>query len=89
MIIKIENRDINLSDIKQLYPAAIVKTGYKDETTQVSLEWLETEAKNRVDVVGFKIFVELKDKDRFSFFYKTKDELLDSIDKISKQINGV
>ena len=49
MIIKIENKDINLSNIKQLYPAAIVKTGYEDETTQVSLEWLEIEAKGKVE----------------------------------------
>jgi len=87
MIIKIENRDITLSNIKQLYPAAIVKTGYEDETTQVSLEWLEIEAKDKVEVVGFKIFVELKDKDKFSFFYNTKEELFESIAKISNQIN--
>jgi hypothetical protein len=88
MIIKIENKDINLSNIKQLYPAAIVKTGYEDETTQVSLEWLEIEAKGKVEVVGFQIFVELKDSEKFSFFYDTKKQLFDSISKISKQIDN-
>jgi hypothetical protein len=88
MIIKIENKDINLSNIKQLYPAAIVKTGYEDETTQVSLEWLEIEAKGKVEVVGFQIFVELKDSEKFSFFYDTKEQLFDSISKISKQIDN-
>ncbi len=87
MIIKIENRDITLSSIKQLYPAGIVKTGYEDETTQVSLEWLEIEAKGKVEVVGYKIFVELKDSEKFSFLYDTKEQLFDSIAKISKQIN--
>lgn len=87
MIIKIENRDINLSNIKQLYPAGIVKTGYEDETTQVSLEWLEIEAKGKVEVVGFKIFVELKNSEKFSFFYDTKEQLFNSIANISKQIN--
>jgi len=70
-----------------LYPAGIVKTGYEDETTQVSLEWLEIEAKGKVEVVGYKIFVELKDSEKFSFLYDTKEQLFDSIAKISKQIN--
>ncbi len=84
---KIENREINLNDIKQLYPAGIIKTGYEDETTQVSLEWLEVEAKGKVEIVGYKIFVELKNSEKFEFFYSTKDLLLEAIEKIAKEIN--
>jgi len=32
----IEDNEFNLKDIKQLYPAVLVKTGYKDETTEMS-----------------------------------------------------
>jgi len=87
MKIKIEDKEIELSDIKQLYPAGIVKTGYEDETTQVSLEWLEVEAKGKVEIVGYKIFLELKNGDKFEFKYATKELLLKSIDKIAKEIN--
>jgi hypothetical protein len=36
--ITIEDRAVELGQIKQLYLAAIIKTGFKEETTQVSLE---------------------------------------------------
>ena len=87
MKIKIEDIEIELNDVKQLYPAGIVKTGYEDETTQVSLEWLEIEAKGKVEIVGYKIFVELKSSEKFEFFYSTKDLLLEALDKIAKEIN--
>jgi len=87
MKIKIEDKEIELSDIKQLYPAGIVKTGYEDETTQVSLEWLEVEAQGKVEIVGYKIFVELKNGNKFEFNYATKELLLKSIKKIAGEID--
>ena len=89
MKIKIENREIELNNVKQLYPAGIVKTGHEDETTQVSLEWLEVEAKGKVEIVGYKIFVELKNSEKFDFFYSTKELLLEAIERVAKEINGV
>ena len=88
MSIITENQEVELSNIKQLYPAAIVKTGYQDETTQVSLEWLETESKGQVELVEFAIFLELKDTSKYSFSYSTREELFEGIGKIQQQINS-
>ena len=86
MILKIEDREFDTKDIKQLYPAGIVKTGYKDEITEVSLEWLEVEAKDKVEIVGYAIFIHLNNKEKISFIYKTKELLDKSIGDLSKQL---
>ncbi|HHB93791.1 MAG TPA: phosphomannomutase [Campylobacterales bacterium] len=84
----IENKEFNLKDIKQLYPAVLVKTGYKDETTEMSLEWIDTEAKGRVEIAGYGLFVSIDKEDKYSFIYKTREELNRTILFISKQINS-
>lgn len=89
MPIIIENQSVELGDIKQLYPAAIVKTGYQDETTQVSLEWLDVESKGKVELVEFAIFLELKDGTKSSFSYPSREELFEKITAISNQINAI
>ncbi len=86
MILKIEDREFDTKNIKQLYPAGIVKTGYKDETTEVSLEWVEVEAKDKVEVIGYAIFLHLKSNEKISFIYKTKELLDKAIAKLSKQL---
>jgi hypothetical protein len=85
--IVIENREFNLKDIKQLYPAVIIKTGYKDETTQMSLEWLDSESKGRVEIVNYAIFISM-DNQKHSFFYSSREELDYAIWELSKQINS-
>ncbi len=75
MIIRIKNKEFDTVDITQLYPAAVIKTGYEDETTQVSLEWLDVEAKGKVDVVGFGIFIHLGEEEKYSFIFDTKEEM--------------
>jgi hypothetical protein len=82
----IKNKEFNLKDIKKLYPAVIVKTGYKDETTQMSLEWLDTESKGRVEVVGYGIFIDIEGE-KHSFIYNSREELDYAIGLLSKQIN--
>jgi len=84
----IENKEFNLKDIKQLYPAVLVKTGYKDETTQMSLEWIDTEAKGRVEIAGYGLFISIDDNEKHSFIYKTRAELDEVIGSISQQINS-
>jgi len=84
----IEDKSVELNDIKQLYPAAIIKTGYQDETTQVSLEWLDNESKGKVELVEFAIFLELKDGSKYSFSYPSKENLFEKITAISNQINA-
>lgn len=75
MIITIEDKQFDTKDITQLYPAAVIKTGHEDETTQVSLEWIAVEAKGKVEIVGYGIFVNLGEEEKHSFMYDTKEEM--------------
>ena len=81
----IEDKTFNLKEIKQLYPAVIIKTGYEDETTEMSLEWMEIEAKGRVEMVGYGLFVILKNKEKYTFEYKDKESLDFEISKVAEQ----
>ncbi len=82
----IEDKEFNLKDIKQLYPAVLVKTGYKDETTEMSLEWLDLEAKGRVEVAGYGLFILISKDEKYSFIYKSRDELDSAISLVAKQL---
>ena len=86
MIIRIKDKEFDTANITQLYPAAVVKTGHEDETTQVSLEWLDVEAKGKVDVVGFGIFIHLGEEEKYSFIFDTKEEMDQEIGAIASQI---
>jgi hypothetical protein len=86
MIITIQNKQFDTKAITQLYPAAVVKTGYEDETTQVSLEWLETEAKGKVEVAGFGIFVHMEDESQYTFMFETREEMDEEVGRIAAQI---
>ena len=86
MIIRIKDKEFDTENITQLYPAAVVKTGHEDETTQVSLEWLDVEAKGKVDVVGFGIFIHLGEEEKYSFIFDTKEEMDEEIGRIASQI---
>ena len=86
--ITIEEKIFDLKDIKQLYPAVLVKTGYKDETTEMSLEWIDVESKGRVEVAVYGIFIVISDEEKYSFIYKNRVELDDAIAKLASQINN-
>jgi len=86
MIITIQNKQFDTARITQLYPAAVVKTGYEDETTQVSLEWLDVEAKGKVEVVGFGIFLHLGEEEKHTFMFDTKEEMDEEIGYIASQL---
>jgi len=87
MIITIQNKQFNTAKITQLYPAAVIKTGFEDETTQVSLEWLDIEAKGKVEVVGFGIFIHLGEDVKYTFMFDTKEEMDEEIGVIASQLN--
>lgn len=87
MIITIENESFDTKDIKQLYPAVLVKTGYEDEVTQMSLEWLEVESKGRVEIDRYGIFLHLQDEEKQSFLYSSREELDQAIAKLAEQLN--
>jgi len=86
MIINIEKDSFDSRDITQLYPAAIIKTGFENETTQVSLEWLEMESKGKVELDGYGIFIHLKDENRYSYIYRSREELDIAISKLAMQL---
>jgi len=82
----IEDKTFNLKDIKQLYPAAVVKTGHGDETTEMSMEWIDTESKGRVEIVGYGVFIVISDEEKHSFIFKSREELDELIIEISQQL---
>ena len=86
MIITIEDKEFDTKNITQLYPAAVVKTGYEDETTQVSLEWIEVEAKGKVEIVGYGLFVHLGEEEKHTFMFDTKEEMDAAAGRIAAQL---
>ncbi len=81
----IEDKIFNLNEIKQLYPAVLVKTGYKNETTEMSLEWIDHEARGRVEIAGYGLFVCIGEE-KYSFIYKQREALEEIISEIAKQM---
>ena len=75
MKITIEDKQFDIKDITQLYPAAVVKTGHEDETTQVSLEWIDLESKGKVEIVGYGVFIHLGEEKKYSFVFDTREEM--------------
>lgn len=88
MIITIEDKQFDTKDITQLYPAAVIKTGYEDETTQVSLEWLDVEAQGKVEIVGYGLFIILSEEEKHSFIFDTKEEMDAAAGRIAAQLNA-
>ena len=86
MVLTIEDKQFDTANITQLYPAAVVKTGHGDETTQVSLEWLDVEGKGKVEVVGFGLFVNLGEEEKHSFIFDTKAEMDEAAGRIAEQL---
>jgi len=86
MMITIDKETFDPKEITQLYPAAVIKTGNGDETTQVSMEWIENEGKDKVDLVGYGIFIHLcKDVVR-TFMYDSKEKMDTVVASIAEQI---
>jgi len=86
MIITIEDKQFDTKDITQLYPAAVIKTGYEDETTQVSLEWIAVEAKGKVEIVGYGLFVYMGEEEKHTFMFDTKEEMDTAAGRIAAQL---
>jgi len=84
--ITIEDKTFNLKDIKQLYPAVLVKTGHQEQTTEMSLEWIDTESKGRVEVAGYGIVVRVSDEEKHTFLYASRMALDQAIGKIAEQM---
>ena len=88
MIITIEDKQFNTKDITQLYPAAVVKTGHEDETTQVSLEWIDSEAKGKVEIVGYGLFINLAEEEKYSFIFGSREEMDAAVGRVVAQLQS-
>jgi uncharacterized lipoprotein YmbA len=88
MKIRIGNKTFDVREITQLYPAALVKTGYREETTQVSLEWLDTEAQGKVEVAGYGIFVHTSEEEKHAFVFETRAQMDALAADIAAQLKG-
>ncbi len=88
MVFSIEGESFDTDDITQLYPAAMIKTGYAEEVTQISLEWVDMQEGNSdVTVVNYAIFIHKRDRSVTSFPYQTRSALQEALDTLAEQIN--
>jgi len=85
--IVVEDKRFKLKDIKQLYPAALVKVGQGDETTEMSLEWIDIESKGRVEISGYGLFIRISEEEKHAFIYESREELDALIADVAGQIN--
>jgi hypothetical protein len=87
MIVTIEDQAFDTDDITQLYPAAMIKTGYNEEVTQISLEWVDMQEGNSdVTVVNYAIFIHKRDRSVASFPYHDREALQVALDALASQI---
>jgi len=85
-MIKIEDREFKKENIQRLYPAAMIKSGYEDELTPISLEWMESQMDNKdVELVKYAIFVHEKNGAVTPFYYEDLPKLQEALDKLSQQ----
>ncbi|SFV53604.1 Phosphomannomutase [hydrothermal vent metagenome] len=66
----------------------MVKTGYKNEVAEMSLEWIDIEAKGRVEIDGYGIFIRIGEEEKHSFLYSSREELELALANLSAQINS-
>ena len=66
----------------------MVKTGHEDETTQMSLEWIDLESKGKVEIVGYGVFLHLGDEKKYSFVFDTREEMDAAVGRIAAQIKN-
>jgi len=88
MIFTIEGESFDTDNITQLYPAAMIKTGYNQEVTQISLEWVDMQEGNvDVEVVNYAIFIHKKDRSVASFPYHDRTALQEAMDALAEQMD--
>lgn len=90
MIFEADGKQIDLSKVTRLYPAALIQAA--GERASVSLEWAELKA----DVITIEAYVLICDFDpvgeapvnRVEFRYSTKDELFQVMQEISERLRN-
>jgi hypothetical protein len=90
MIFEADGKQIDLSKVTRLYPAALIHAA--GERASVSLEWAELKA----DVITIEAYVLICDFDpigevpinRVELRYETKDELFQVMQEISQRLRN-
>ena len=89
MIVNIQGETFDTDDITQLYPAAMIKTGYNEEVTQISLEWVDMQEGNAdVTVVNYAIFIHKRDRSVASYIYHGRDALQEAMEDLGRQMKS-
>jgi len=85
---RVKDREFILDDVERFYIAVVIKSGYGDETTEISLEWFDNGGSSKVDLVGFGIFVTPKGGENERFLFKSREELDTAVGIIYNQIKA-
>ncbi len=86
MTFTIQDRQFDMAQVARLYPAAMVKTGEGEETTQISLEWVDTLRNDEVEVAKYAIFIHTTDNAVHPFFYEDREALEIAMEDLSTQL---
>ncbi len=87
MIVNIQGESFDTDDITQLYPAAVIKTGYNDEVTQISLEWIDMQEGNSdIVIVNYAIFIHKRDRSVVNFPYHDRESLEQAMEELAEQM---
>ena len=88
MTFEFEGQRFDMSDVKQLYPAAMIPTGSgNNELTQISLEWYDSESGD-IEAKKYAIFIHLSDKSVHPFYYENRKKLENAIEKLVNLLNS-
>lgn len=87
MIIEFEGQKFDMSEVKQLYPAAMIPTGSGNELTQISLEWYDTESGD-IKAKKYGIFIHLADKSVHPFYYESREKLENALEILANSLNS-
>lgn len=89
MKLHIQESVIDLEEVSQLYPAAIIR--YADGTvTPISLEWFDEMANRDVELLHYAICLHYKESDKSPtiFPYKDREKLEEGIADLARQIES-
>ncbi len=86
MIYKLKDRDIDLSRLTRLYPAAVIEM--QGEVAEMSLEWMEMN-EGKVKLNGYVLVFDFTPpneevKDKIILNFETKDELIKEMQEVAK-----
>ena len=91
MRIQLKEMTIDISEVTQLYPAAIIR--YADGTvTPISLEWYDELANEDVELLHYAICVHYKtelEKDPLFIPYEDMEALQEGMADLAAQLNSV